>query len=143
MSLDIITLMCERIAREALVELQKPTLYERLTGKKPSMINEGENLTEQGSPTIDTDFPWRKTIRRETGLVEHICIHGVGHPAYASADYLDQVTEGGYFIHSCDGCCGTEDWQFHDMKEGIRIANSLIITLIDRVSDLMPTNGSE
>ena len=25
--------------------------------------------------------PWKKTIRRENGLIEHICKHGCGHPA--------------------------------------------------------------
>lgn len=78
---------------------------------------------------------WR-TIRRETGLVEHICEHGVGHPNAGSVQYMEYMTRlresydtfdpddpwGGigipsepyerstWWIHGCDGCCTWSDF---------------------------------
>lgn len=78
----------------------------------------------------DIDAPWRNTHRRETGLIEHNCIHGIGHPAYASADYMDQLYDhdnGTWEVHGCDGCCFTTEWITADMREGIRIANQLLL----------------
>jgi len=40
-------------------------------------------------------------IIRETGLVEDICEHGVGHPNPKS---LKKMPEG-FDIHGCCGCC--------------------------------------
>lgn len=80
-----------------------------------------------------------KTIRRETGLIEHICPHGIGHPNAGSIQYmewywkvydsfefdyesmddkgslLNQIPVEGprkstWGIHGCDGCCGGEDF---------------------------------
>lgn len=48
---------------------------------------------------------WTKTIRA-SGLLEHVCEHGVGHPDPASAATLGD----GYSIHGCDGCCGRDDF---------------------------------
>ncbi len=73
------------------------------------------------------------TIRRETGLIEHVCEHGVGHPSRASAlwraegktahDDADggnlspglkaesvKVYEQEEMIHGCDGCCNRADF---------------------------------
>ncbi len=52
--------------------------------------------------------------RRETGLLEQFCEHGIGHPTLASAKevarrYGHPVET--WLTHGCDGCCqsGMED----------------------------------
>lgn len=53
---------------------------------------------------------WTKTIR-ETGLLEHVCEHGCGHPDPESVQKLTEATnDDGWGIHGCDGCCGREDF---------------------------------
>jgi len=72
--------------------------------------------------------PWVKTIRRETGLIEHICEHGVGHPAIGSVDWMNKQTDqDGWGIHGCDGCCHDKDWQLASLRDSVVIANDLII----------------
>jgi hypothetical protein len=39
-------------------------------------------------------------IIRESGAVEDVCKHGVGHP---NLEYLKDFPKNG--IHGCDGCC--------------------------------------
>jgi len=73
-----------------------------------------------------------KTIRRETGLIEHICPHGIGHPNAGSIQYmhwyfkdyydfapgtplyempLSPYADGSHWgIHGCDGCCSGKDF---------------------------------
>ncbi len=46
--------------------------------------------------------------RRETGLLEQMCEHGIGHPTQASAkeiakQYKHHVKV--WMAHGCDGCC--------------------------------------
>lgn len=53
------------------------------------------------------DWPWTHTLTRVSGVVEHVCVHGVGHPDPASADELADET---WMVHGCDGCCQTADW---------------------------------
>ena len=69
---------------------------------------------------------WR-TIRRETGLIEHACEHGTGHPNYYSAQrmngYVD-VKENTWLIHGCDGCCSRFDFPGRKMGNG-EIVNRL------------------
>lgn len=46
-----------------------------------------------------------KQIIRETGLVEDVCKHGVGHP---NIEYLKEHDPDGskaFGVHGCDGCC--------------------------------------
>ena len=48
------------------------------------------------------------TGRRETGLLEVFCAHGVGHPVPASAAEMDRRlghAPGTWSMHGCDGCC--------------------------------------
>jgi hypothetical protein len=76
-------------------------------------------------------MPWKHTIRRESGLVEHVCKHGLGHPAYASADYMNNSlpeddSNNPYLVHGCCGCCHSAEWKLADMQQGIKIANSLL-----------------
>ena len=49
-----------------------------------------------------------KKVQRESGLIEHVCEHGIGHPTLESAKrislyYGNQVKI--WMIHGCDGCC--------------------------------------
>lgn len=50
-----------------------------------------------------------RAIRRETGLVEVLCEHGVGHPHPDSVAWLDEHgppgAKGAWGSHGCDGCC--------------------------------------
>lgn len=56
---------------------------------------------------------WTKTIRA-SGLIEWVCEHGVGHPDYESAVYLNthghEGSRGTWGIHGCDGCCSRDDF---------------------------------
>ena len=71
--------------------------------------------------------PWANTIRRESGLVEHICEHGCGHPAVASVHWMEIQGHTHMSVHGCDGCCRTPEWQLADALEGMRIANKLLL----------------
>lgn len=57
-------------------------------------------------------FPW--LIRRETGLMEFVCKHGVGHPARDSIRFFENNGVSSLGVHGCDGCCQRED--FPDIK---------------------------
>jgi len=55
---------------------------------------------------------WTKKIRI-TGLVEHVCKHGIGHPDHGSAlkvaiKYNHTLTT--WLEHKCDGCCKRDDF---------------------------------
>lgn len=61
------------------------------------------------SPTAHKMSEWPYNLR-ETGLVERMCAHGVGHPDPDSAAFMDDFygikkREYGYMRHGCDGCC--------------------------------------
>ena len=60
------------------------------------------------NPSDHVMIEW-PTYWRETGLIERMCKHGVGHPDPDSAAYLDKAhghPEGTWSVHGCDGCCG-------------------------------------
>jgi hypothetical protein len=80
----------------------------------------------------DTKKPWVKTIRRESGLIEHICEHGVGHPAYASVHWMEINGHHKMGVHGCDGCCTKPEWIVADLTEGIQKANEIIKNLIKK-----------
>ena len=74
-----------------------------------------------------SESKFTRTARRETGLIEHHCQHGVGHPAYGSIDWMERVTgQKSWGVHGCDGCCQDPEWILEDLREGIRVANSII-----------------
>ena len=60
------------------------------------------------------DWDWNAHMhRRETGLLEFTCPHGVGHPNLGSAvwvaeayDHPTDEENNPWLIHGCDGCCG-------------------------------------
>ena len=69
--------------------------------------------------------PWTQTIRRESGLVEHICRHGVGHPALGSVHWMELNGVECMGIHGCDGCCHDIEWKLADVIEGLIVACSI------------------
>jgi hypothetical protein len=62
---------------------------------------------------------WERIVR-ETGLVEHVCEHGVGHPDADSAIHVAKIMNMTYpgrghtpklwMEHGCDGCCQCDDF---------------------------------
>ena len=52
---------------------------------------------------------WPKVLR-ETGLIERVCSHGIGHPDPDSVRFFISIDLGYAYlnIHGCDGCCGGE-----------------------------------
>jgi len=64
---------------------------------------------------------WTK-ITRASGLIEHVCVHGVGHPDPESAIKVSlkyspnrtekEIRENGtaWTVHCCDGCCCRDDF---------------------------------
>ena len=79
-----------------------------------------------------------KTVRRENGLLEAVCEHGVGHPIYGSVDWIaqannyDREDRNALGIHGCDRCCHDHEWQISTLKESVRIANAMLLDLIER-----------
>lgn len=71
-------------------------------------------------------FPWVRTVRRASGLVENVCVHGVGHPAIGSVMWMSRNGHAGCGIHGCDGCCRDPEWERKDALEGLRIATNLL-----------------
>ena len=49
---------------------------------------------------------WPK-VRRESGLIERKCPHGIGHPDPDSVAEMEATGRKGYDVHGCDGCCYT------------------------------------
>ena len=80
--------------------------------------------------------PWAKTIRRETGLIEHICKeHGVGHPAAASVHWMALHGQN-MGVHGCCGCCRDMEWRLADATNGYEIANKLLKKSIKENNEL-------
>ena len=75
-------------------------------------------------------------FRRETGLLEHTCPHGIGHPNYYSVARLHSyefdrgdetpLEASSWWIHGCDGCCGYPNFP------GRKLSNA---ELADRLHD--------
>lgn len=85
--------------------------------------------------------PWMRTIRRETGIVEHICKCGVGHPAFASVDFFNKALglapdDMSLSVHGCCGCCSKPEWQLADARLGSCLANTIILTQKETIHEL-------
>lgn len=52
-------------------------------------------------PLADAPLVWRN----DTGVLERICEHGVGHPDHDSALYNEETGNRHLNVHGCDGCC--------------------------------------
>ncbi len=97
-----------------------------------------------------------QTIRRETGLVEHVCEHGVGHPNHGSALWqaegwakrdqenesdqrpFDELVEDHEYcerIHGCDGCCGRSDFP-GTYRDSLRHAHKMLQIQNDTIKAL-------
>ena len=60
------------------------------------------------TPADTTTFRrWSKNTR-ETGLVEIVCPHGVGHPSKRLTPR--KTWQGWMLVHGCDGCCASNDF---------------------------------
>lgn len=75
---------------------------------------------------------WTQSVRN-SGLVEWVCPHGVGHPApNAYQEYRQD-----YGGHGCDGCCRV----FHDKSYGVwREAPDLILMKMPGVQEFGISN---
>ena len=64
------------------------------------------------SPSDHNMVNWPRHLR-ETGLVERMCEHGVGHPDPDSAKWMNENawegSRGSWGMHGCDGCCLPEN----------------------------------
>lgn len=49
------------------------------------------------------DFP--QHFRSDSGLMERICPHGIGHPDPDSLPYFEERGIEAMDVHGCDGCC--------------------------------------
>ena len=72
------------------------------------------------------DWDWEAhKLRRETGLLEHICPHGVGHPNPGSILWMAEETGSDTWgIHGCDGCCSHES--FPTFEDSLVVAHAII-----------------
>lgn len=82
-----------------------------------------------------------RTLRRETGLVEGICEHGVGHPIWGSADWMALYfghprDDNPWLVHGCDGCCSDQEWELTTMRNSTKIANEIIMAYKKRLEQL-------
>lgn len=48
---------------------------------------------------------WPLNWRDDTGVMERICPHGVGHPDPDAADFQESIGREWATVHGCDGCC--------------------------------------
>jgi hypothetical protein len=81
--------------------------------------------------TEKPNVPWIQTIRRSSGLIEHIDSNGCGHPAAASVHWMELNGVECMGIHGClGGACQTLEWKLADATEGYKIANKLLFALI-------------
>lgn len=75
--------------------------------------------------------PWVETIRRASGLIEHIDDKGVGHPAYGSVHWMKINGIDDMGVHGCNGSCSDKDWQIESLKDSVEYANHLIKDMIE------------
>lgn len=71
---------------------------------------------------------WHR-LTRETGLIEWVCEHGIGHPDADSCVHVARVMaerypDGGHTadvwsVHGCDGCCCRDDFPGYFKGNGV------------------------
>lgn len=52
---------------------------------------------------------WRLNWRDDTGIMERLCPHGVGHPDPDSVAFHERIGQSWAGSHGCDGCCQKPD----------------------------------
>jgi hypothetical protein len=52
---------------------------------------------------------WPLHWRDDTGIMERICPHGVGHPDPDDTAHNLRIGRDGTDVHGCDGCCSKKD----------------------------------
>ena len=52
-------------------------------------------------PLVNAPLNWRE----DRGILERVCVHGIGHPDHDAAQYLNSIGKEYENIHGCDGCC--------------------------------------
>lgn len=90
---------------------------------------------------------WETHRRNDVyGLVEFICEHGVGHPAYGSALWIAEALHSpdsekvpdardGFLAHGCCGCCRRDDFPGTPVAS-LKHAHSLIRGYLERIKAL-------
>lgn len=77
-----------------------------LTHIHPESACEGRGCAIHNHPSDhllnNSPLNWRE----DRGILERICLHGVGHPDFDSALYLESIGKGYENAHGCCGCCG-------------------------------------
>lgn len=72
---------------------------------------EGRNSCSLHNRTVHSMRAMTQVWRNDTGLVERICEHGIGHFDPDQMEYLISVHGKKdamlMALHSCDGCCGS------------------------------------
>lgn len=67
-------------------------------------MKRGKTYDHEGHP-----LHGRPVSRRETGLLEATCLHGIGHPIRESIEWMEEHgpagARGAWGVHGCDGCC--------------------------------------
>lgn len=86
-----------------------------------------------------TGLPWVAESRRESGLIELHCEHGVGHPAPASVHWMHLHDEESMDIHGCCGCCRTHEWRLAAATRGYEIANEALKRTIATLKTALKT----
>lgn len=86
--------------------------------------------------------PWASTTRKPAGVIEHVCLCGVGHPSFGSVDLLDRVSPGGNWDkHACciRGCCQKPGWKLADAQDSAARANEFVLTKMREARDVIET----
>lgn len=57
------------------------------------------------NPSEHHMLTWPMNWRGDTGVMERICAHGVGHPDPDATAYQKSLGNTHHGTHGCDGCC--------------------------------------
>lgn len=75
------------------------------------------------NPSVHHMSGWWQNYRDDTGVMERICPHGIGHPDPDDVVFLMQRDGEADTVHGCDGCCnprGRITWEKAD-GEGVPV----------------------
>lgn len=69
----------------------------------PRELCEGRNCVLH-NPSDHHMREWKLNFRNDTGQMERLCEHGIGHPDPDDLAYHTSIGRD-FSIHGCDGCC--------------------------------------